>query len=105
METIRELRGSYDNNDCIIQVGIPNDTILCAAILSAGIIIANRRDILSYFYEKDVMDPTGFTDTMDMVERGEYAKFNELCEKSTNKKSWTMEFVGEINSWLLQKPA
>ena len=95
-----ELRGSYDNNDCIIHVGIPNDTILCAAILSTVIIIANRRDILSYFYEKDTIDPNGFTDDMDIVERGEYAKFNELCEKSR-----TVGFFGEINSWLLQKTA
>ena len=72
------LRGSYGNNDCIIHIGIPNNTIYCAAMVSAAVYIANREEILSYFYEKETMDKDGCTDECDLLERGEMKKM-EKC--------------------------
>ena len=89
------LRGSYGNNDCIIHIGIPNNTIYCAAMVSAAVYMANREEILSYFYEKETMDKDGCTDECDLLERGEMKKM-EKCLALRKQSS----FVNKAMDWL-----
>jgi predicted HAD superfamily phosphohydrolase len=93
------LRGSYGNNDCVIHIGIPNNTIYCAAMVSAAVYIANREEILSYFYEKDSMDQDGCTDECDLLERGEMQKM-EKCLSLRKQSSFANKTIESVMDWL-----
>ena len=93
------LRGSYGNNDCVIHIGIPNNTIYCAAMVSAAVYIANREEILSYFYEKETMDKDGCTDECDLLERGEMKKM-EKCLALRKQTSFVNKAMDCAMDWL-----